>query len=349
MRANGSVATSARARFLLPALGVLALAAGPERLAPRPEAERVTTTRFRSSSSAALTERRLAIGGEEHPMDLGDREQRMGRDVELVFVDAELAVADGRVTKLRRTFEEVSGTRWSLLTGGDEDLDEELALGSALEGAGVDFTWDGEAEEYAAAWAEGSDGDEDLLAGLTAVLDLAALLPDEEVEEGDTWELAPEVLEELLRPLGELGLRADDDPPFAAADEDAPRPEYEGEVAATWRTTREEDGARLASIELELEVEHVSDTTEAVRRVYEERGPRPGMRMPEVRSAESRVRTEGGGTLVWDLTAGAARSLELELETAAEDEVLTVYGEGSEVVDVHRFEGTRTIALERER
>ena len=68
----------------------------------------------------------------------------------------------------------------------------------------VRFAYDAEKEEYARELVDGAL-DPERLAGLGVALDLVGLLPEEEVEQGDTWRVDPELLREFFAAGGELG------------------------------------------------------------------------------------------------------------------------------------------------
>lgn len=121
----------------------------------------------------------------------GDRTSEMRR--ELVMIDEVLATEDGRPTVVRRTFDTLEGST-SFQFGdryGESQNDTPLA-GSILEIRDEDG-------EVVVEMVEGDQVDDTLLEGHLPTLSLDALLPEDSVEVGDSWELDSEA---VLRSLG---------------------------------------------------------------------------------------------------------------------------------------------------
>ena len=128
---------------------------------------------------------------------------------ELVQVDTLLEGGDGAPAKVRRSFETVSGE--FSMTMRDEEL--EMSSDSPFDGLVIELVdVDGEVEVEVV---EGSEPDEDeALEGHSLRLALDALLPDDDVEAGDTWDLEADAVK---RALG-----------FDVSDKLFPRPTPEG-------------------------------------------------------------------------------------------------------------------------
>jgi uncharacterized membrane protein YgcG len=129
----------------------------------------------------------------------------------VVQVDEYLEQADGRPTRVRRTFESVS------FAGSMEfgDQSREMERESPFDGIVVELVVD-EDGDVAAKVTEGSAPDDELLEGHQPDLALDALLPSGAVEVGDSWDLSGD---EVVRALG-----------FDVTDKLYPRPERsEGE------------------------------------------------------------------------------------------------------------------------
>ncbi len=110
-----------------------------------------------------------------------------------VQIDQFLANADGKPTHVKRTFETVEGevevTR--------SDSTNTIPLEGPLSGVTLELkAGEGGAAEIEVA--EGKVDDSALLEGHRLELALDALLPDEEVEEGATWDLSEEAIERAL-------------------------------------------------------------------------------------------------------------------------------------------------------
>jgi hypothetical protein len=181
-------------------------------------------------------------------------------------------------------------------------------------------------------------------------LDLLFLLPDGDVEEGDSWTVEGDALRSLVAPGGQLGLVFASPPEgdfelleplqvacasLLTAAEAAG--EVDGELEVTWAETVEVDGERRALLELELEVTLSRDLGERVGEVLGGAVTLP----PGLRLA-SDWELEGEGVCAWSLDAGTARSLRLELDTTLVAAVtLTAYG--TEVESEYALEGTTVL------
>ena len=181
----------------------------------------------------------------------------------VVQFDQILASEEGRPTKVRRTFDFLEGTLSA--TFGERQMDRESDC--PLEGVSVEFTLD--EGDVAAEVVEG-EADEELLQGHSLALALDALLPDDEVEEGDSWELESEAIARALgldvAPL--LFRRSEDDGGGGRGGGGGGRRrgrmggggalpslthvEWEGEASLS-STSVDRDGVACAAIELQIE------------------------------------------------------------------------------------------------
>lgn len=188
-------------------------------------------------------------------------------------LDRYLACADGRPTKVRRTFESAEG-ELEFQRGGEP---MSLALESPFDGVVVEIEADEEGE-LAHKVVEGSDPGQEAIELLRPELALDGLLPSSPVEEGDTWSLEGAA---IARALG-----------FDLADVIFRRPEAEEGAGgggqgggrggrgggrgfgggglrqltgaewsgkATYKGEAERDGVRCARISLEIEGESQTD------------------------------------------------------------------------------------------
>lgn len=182
---------------------MLVLAAGSagrgERLAFAPAKEARLVRSWREGLRLELDAFDMKIDGNELGISFEELEfvERRGFEV----TDRIAACADGRLLEFERAYD----------TG---ELAFELQVDSAAmamaSGAHacaesrVRFAYDAEEDEYARELLEGPL-DTKLLGSLGVGFDLAGLLPPEEVEEGDTWHVDPELLREFFAAGGELG------------------------------------------------------------------------------------------------------------------------------------------------
>lgn len=155
----------------------------------------------------------------------------------------------GRPVRLRRTFDEVEVEESNEVTLSGES-DRSVRRGrSPLEGRTVRFAWDEDAEAYERSLVD--DETDVALDGLLEDLDLRGLLPEEEVEIGDTWELEPALLGALETPGGDLAWEWDGDP----FDEDPELDEgWSGEVEATFTGWATDAEGRIAVIGITGEI-----------------------------------------------------------------------------------------------
>jgi hypothetical protein len=274
----------------------------------------------------------------------GDRSSTSGSfERTLVVVDEYEAVDEQRVTRLVRTYEEISGESENRMTFGDRENESSGTISSDVEGATVAFTWDEDDEEYRPS---SDDLDDEVLPRLLFDLDFTALLPEGEVEEGDSWSLDGETYQVVMDPWGELPYDYETSdgqtiPGKAEDDEFAPETDesHDGELVVTFAGTREEDGVTVAVLELEGELE--TERTVAFSRETE-RG------QFSTHSEIHETRTLSGEAL-WDLEAGHLSSLELEVEVHGEEHSVRVmqFGEGEREFESDSVrDGTITIRAE---
>lgn len=336
-----------RTRFLAPAVPItLAILSLPEASVEEfrfgPEAGSEVRRRVSTASAARLEDVETEVNGEvqEAPEDI---EVRFEYAEDLVVLDRFGATEDGRVQGLTRTFESLSASRLSSTPEGDEE--EEMA--SELDGSTVVFSWDGDDEEYTVAFAEDESGDEELLEELDFDMDCSFLLPEEEVEVGDSWELDVELSERITNLAGELHLEVVDldeeyEDPMEELMEEA-SDNVEGEFTATLQAMTEEEGRSFAVIELVADTVGEAEGSEDIS----EEGP-DGSTLEGETATRVEVSTVFEGILLWDLEAGRMHALDIEAEITllnVNDQSLD-FGEFQ--LEVHQeltFEGTSTLNI----
>ncbi len=236
------------------------------------------------------------------------------------------ASEDGAPLTITRSYE-------TLQTGVDaEGLDDgevEAILEegqSDLAGLSVVFTYDADAEEWSAAYHEDSEGDDEWLDDLDARVDLADLFAgadDDGPTPGDSWDLDPTFLSQVLNPGGDVIViesEGPDEPEEGSIAITLPDggeidrfDEYEGELVATFKEIVEEDEQRFAKIVVKVDVEADLDVIDDLEDMIEEGAA-------EISYSEGNlVRTfEGELTILWDLDGNHAVSLEGELSGVSE-------------------------------
>ncbi len=227
----------------------------------------------------------------------------------LTVTDAYESVSDERITKLTRTFDRIESSSENAFEFGGNQQEMSNTGSSDVEDATVVFEWDEDDEEYVA---ESEDVDDDVLDELPFDLDFTALLPDDEVEEDDEWEIDGETFKTMLSPWEGIPWTYDQSDGESFSDDgDQPEPEIEetvdGEVVVTFAGTRDEDGVTVAIITLEGEIQ--TDRTIDASREFEQGSSTSHQEVSETRTIE--------GEALWNLDAGHLHSIEIRYETDA--------------------------------
>ena len=200
------------------------------------------------------------------------------------------------------------------------------------------FTWSDEEQDYEIAFADEGEDEDALLEGLFEDMDLRAFLPEDEVSEGDSWDIDP-IEFRLANSPGGVDFVGDDEDQAEEELEDDLDEAMDGDFTGTLRGTREEGGRRVAVIGLELELE-----TSAEQTVDREEG--------EV-LLEVAATFELEGELLWDLEGGHLAGLELDgtLEMReAETSIFVAPNDVEyEVVQTMEMSGDYRIAVQVER
>lgn len=315
-------------------VGALApLAALPEVPTVAVEPGTKVTKRFTNELHLELDEITFSIDGEEQDTGAELPEVVIDDAGEIVFVDEYVSVEGGRATELVRTFETLTDESSQSAPGPpDGEIVEQVRVGSSdLEGESVRFTWDGDADEYDVAFAdEDSDADAELLEDLDADGDFRFLLPEEDVEVGDAWELDAVLFDKLFAPGGDLKiLDEDDDRDEDREFSDQFRDNLSGDVTVTLASI--EDG--VATLEIECEVE-----------TSVERDDLPEGAPAELEFMQAYVFSfEAEGELLWDMSAGHASSLEMEGDVELQV-TTTQQMQGPEVESTQFMSGTFAVS-----
>lgn len=177
-------------------LAPAALVAGGLTLAPQYKAEEALRVEVTSSVSMEVVEMKMERDGEpvEIPARGGGASETTHKEV---HVDHVVEAEKGVPTKVKRSFETLSGSR----SRGDESRD----FDSPLQGVTIQLTPDG--DKTAVEVLEGSKPEDDAAFAherLGVFLDVG--LPEGEVEAGATWELSKEQVLALLRLDAQRGL-----------------------------------------------------------------------------------------------------------------------------------------------
>jgi hypothetical protein len=278
----------------------------------------------------------------EDPGMTPDMEMTTTWEQTVSVTDEYTSMADGHPKKLSRSFDsigqEIEVSTSVDMMGSVEDSDISGEGTSELEGKTVIFAWNADDEEFTASYPEGEDGDDDLLEGLDEDMDLRVLLPDGDVSEGDEWDLDLSGLTTLLAPGGNLHLDIEMDGEEASMGGPDPSMmsnlgeimgELEGEATGTYAGTREVDGVKLAVVKIKLDINTARDMTDMIEEMMGEGMPE-GIEMSLDRG-DIELTCEGEGTLLWNVGAGHAYSLESEFEMTMSMDVEMSMNMGEEI------------------
>ncbi|MBL8862553.1 MAG: hypothetical protein JNK02_11145 [Planctomycetes bacterium] len=308
------------------------------------------TKTFEVKSDLSLEDMQMSLGGGMMP----EMEMTMGVQYKLVVSDEYAKVAGGKPAKLKRTYDalksDVSTAMKMEIMGQSRDQSSSMSAESELEGKSVVFTWDADKKDYKRAF-EPAGGEEKLLEGLREDMDLRALLPDGEVEEGAEWDLDPKELVDVLAPGGNVSLKPKD----AAADSMSMGPsgmenladmfgdDIEGKCKAKFTGLREVGGAKLAVVKLSIEMKAKTDMTARVREQMADQDPPEGVDEMSFDSIDIEYSLDVEGELLWDVAAGHFHALDLSGTTSFKSEQsmsLKVQGREMKIDQSMEFSGT---------
>jgi hypothetical protein len=262
------------------------------------------TKTFEHRMELELDEMSMTVGDREFPPELLEGfEMSMSDEQTLVFVDEYVEMGDGRPLELRRTFDSLSNQSNESMSSPQGDDEKSSESTSELEGKCVVFTWDEDEEDYSVEFDE-TGGDDDLLEGLDEDTDLRWLLPEGEVEEGDSWEIDGAMMLHLLSPGGELSFVDEDGESEDSEMNDELDENMTGKITATLLGLKEIDDRSIALISLEAEI-----TTEGDEEGEDDQG------MAETTTVNIEMDLEG--ELRWDFDADHCAGMELsgDIET----------------------------------
>lgn len=293
--------------------------------------------RVEAETSVQLETTHVSMERDGEPMEsvFGSREQVSWETRRVGTLDTVLERADGRPVLVRRALLDVSGDTHQ--TFGDELFERDHDC--PLDGAVLEVRDEGDGDASAEVVEGASPRDDAALEGHRTTLALDALLPREDVEEGESWDLSSEAIRAALGidlarayfPAGEDDDRPGRGPRGSVFDFLA---DAEWEGTATLRGTDEHDGATC--LEIELEIEAAGDLPEPE---FGERGR--GRRLPGAPAAagDNAYEVELEGTLWFSTELG--RPLALEVEGSIEVErSFSREREGSEFSMTTTREGT---------
>lgn len=298
---------------------LLVLAASPFVLAPSPSADEVSFHPKAGSTLGKQFEVAIEITMDDVSFTVqgNDMSEQMGSvdleaDGSMSISDQYVAVADGRPTELIRSFDDVEFA-WSASdeSGHADEMEK-------LESRKVRFKWNADEKRYDVSFHE-SEGDSDLLEGLAEDMDLRALLPEDEVSSGDSWEVPISGLGAALFAgsnfeKGELSGEEQVDELLRS--EILPQLEKAGEsikTTCTYKGSREVDGVRAGVIEIKFEGKPSLDLSSAIQRMIELQTEGQEIEIDVgVEKADVTSEITGKGELLWNLGAGHLHAFSMQ-------------------------------------
>ena len=283
-------------------------------------AEGVTVTKtFTSNTELDIDDMTALMNGGPSPMP--EMEMSMSMTQTVTITDEYLAMADGQPAKLARTYDAI-GTDLEMDVNAGGDAQSPSGSGSSpLEGSTVVFSWNAETETYDTAFAEGEEGDAELLENLAEDMDLRGLLPTDELAEGESYDIDVAAFADVIAAGGDLKIEMEIDGEAGGAGMD---PEMmtdfrkffdeliEGSATGKYVGTREVDGVKVAVIEIEVELNASADMSEMAAESMGEEMPE-GVEM-NIDRMDVEMSYEGTGELHWNMAKGIIHGLSMNAE-----------------------------------
>jgi hypothetical protein len=294
---------------------------------------------FESRQEISQDEAEILLNGQPFPSGKGGGMtaiQSQALEVNDDFVE----VANGSPRKLRREFVKIesSGEQTTQDPMDSGDQTDTRRAKSELEGKTVVFDWDEAKQQFKRSF-DPEGPEEKMLAGLTEDLDFRALLPAKpEVAADDTWSIDVGVIKSIFLPGGNLALQQVDSPKDedesgegeGMLDGDDPAAAFDGltgKVNATYKGTREVDGVSCGVIAIDFKVSATRDLpgkpTESGGEIH-------------IEHINAFLSLEGEGELVWNLSAGCARSFNMSAKIKNQLEIPMKVVSGDKKLDITR-------------
>jgi len=321
---------------------LLALDLRRDALTFHPEAGSSVDKELNLTGAMYIDDLLVSLDGEEMPAEMLGEVLDTALEIEMSqeVTDQYVKSADGKALVLLRTFNDMAMS----MTAGGESQEPEV---SELIGSTVKFTWNEEEEEYDITYEEGSGDDEDL-EGLDVDMDFTYLLPDDEVKEGDSWEVVGMDAFRMFAPGGTVSA------PTEALDEDLgigdladeillPQLEDALEEFTVECTYKGEDDDGGSQIVFEYEGEISLDFSELVMAALEEQ--ELGLEFDADITMTLDIEVEGKGSLTWDAKAGRASAFEMALDVMI---LLDAAADIEAAGEAHTAEGTLELSGELE-
>jgi len=279
------------------------------------------TKTYETETELTLDNFDMTMNGQEPPMMPG-MDMTVNGVTTFEVEDTYSKVADGRPTMLTRSFDTLTGSSEVAMEldimGEIQNQDMSMEMSSVLEGETVEFVWNEEEEAHDVVLPDGSALEEEDVEGLVEDMDYRILLPEDEVDEGDEWEVPLEALHTILAPGGDTKLipeEMEEMGGFGGGGEMGSSSDYfnedvEGEFTATFDGMRKTDDGEVAVIKFTFELSNAIDLTDQTRESLEDSELPEGVGEMEVEHVDIEIAYEGEGELTWNLDAGHFHTFE---------------------------------------
>ena len=362
MNSAKAIRTSIFASFPFLALAASALHGQvAERVVFAPAEGTSLTKTFVTSVEMTMDDMEMLMNGEESPM-MGDIEMLMTSEQVMTVTDKYVKMAEGQPAVLHRTYDELMmelEIDMSMEMMGN--IQEQSPSGggtSPLEGKTVVFELGDEG--YSTSFAEGEDGDDDQLSGLSEDLDLRALLPESgSAEVGGSWDIQLSTLADVFAPGGDPGWEVEIDgegisAPGMSPDMMSQMRQFfgdlvEGTAQGELTEIREGEDGKIAVIAISMEIETAADIVEMMEaQMEDEAGLPPGMEIA-IDRADVEFMADGEGVLLWNLSTNHAVSFSCETETRMIQDIgmaMEMSGQSIEMEMASEMSGTMKLEVE---
>ncbi|MEM1448451.1 MAG: hypothetical protein AAF726_00435 [Planctomycetota bacterium] len=323
--------------------GLLAFSGTADKISFSPTAGSSVVKTFTSTTTMELDDMGMTMNGEPSPMT-PDMEMSMEIVNTITVTDEYGATSEGRPASLSRTYDAIGAEmEMDVVVNmmGNEDSQSPSGSGSSeLEGTTVVFKWNGDSGEYDIAFAEGEEGDEDLLENLAEDMDLRGLLPSEDIAAGDGYDIELTSLIDVLAPGGDLKMDMEVDGESAMGGPDpAMMSDFrrffedmlEGKASGKFTGTRDAGGVQVAVIEIEIEIDASADMADMASELM------GGEEMPaevSIDRLDIQMTYEGAGELLWNMSKGHVHGLDLKADISIGMDMAMAMDMGGQSMDL---------------
>lgn len=286
-----------------------AIVARGELLRFQPEDGSSVDRTFDIEATFFLDDIQVNVDGQEMPpeMMMGELDGGILVHLAMEVSDEFVRSEGGRPLELVRSYESMT------VEAGPEGETEEMEDTPEIVGRKIRFRWDPDQEVYVKTYADDEDGEAaEELDGLEVDFDCTALLPDDEVSEGDTWTVEGTELGSVFLPGGMIFDQPEgEDAEMAEMVKEALQEQFEeafSDFAIECKYLGKQDGG-LGEIELRFDGDASIDLTDVIMNAVEMQAGEMPIDIDATVTLD--LELEGQGTLLWNLENGHLSSLSL--------------------------------------